>query len=79
MSSYAEGRKPHVRVEQDEILEVLRETGGGELPMIAKHFGVSEASARRKLDGLVARGVLRVAAGPPGPRFYWPAAPEGAV
>lgn len=46
-------RKAHNRVSQGEILETLRETNGGELQTIAEHFGVSLATAQRRLDGLV--------------------------
>lgn len=70
------GRKPHVRgPSQERLLADLRETGGGELPLIAQHYGVSEATIRRSADGLVHQGKLRVEAGRRGagawlPRFY---------
>ena len=63
MTTYEQGRKPHVHVDADTILAALRETGGGLLPDIAEHFEVSTMTARRKLDGLVARGQARVVPG----------------
>jgi predicted ArsR family transcriptional regulator len=49
-------RKPHVHVDQEEYVTVLDEVGGAaRLDDIAEHFDVSEATARRKLDGLVAQ------------------------
>jgi hypothetical protein len=55
-------RKPHVLVPQDRYLEVLREVGGSALLNdIARFFDVSQATARRKLDGLVMQGKVRVA------------------
>jgi predicted ArsR family transcriptional regulator len=70
-------RKKHVQVSQDAILAALQETGGGELPTIAQYFDVSETTARRKLDGLVYQGKLKVEPGRKGhgaglPRFYMP-------
>lgn len=70
-------RKRHVRSDQDEILaaitEVCAEGGVGFLPDVAEHFGISEATARRQLDGLVAQGKLVLAAGHGNPtREYLP-------
>lgn len=65
MSSYAEGRKPHRHVAQSAILEALREVGPSRLDDIAEHFGVSEATIRRKLDGATAQGLARVWPGVP--------------
>lgn len=73
------GRKPHVTVPQDSYLKVMADIahGGGAgvyLPDIAAYLGVHEATARRKLDGLVAQGKLNVTPGVRGPeghpRYY---------
>lgn len=54
-----EQRKPHVHVEQDRYLDVIDEVGGEALlEDIAQFFDVSETTARRNLDGLVAQGKL---------------------
>lgn len=63
-------RKPHVHVAQDTLLEAVREVGSGELPTIAEAFSLSEATARRKLDGLVSQGKLRVHPGAAGPGYH---------
>ena len=68
-------RKPHVRVPQHEYLTALREVGGGLLDDIAEHFDVSDATARRMLDGLVAQDALTVQQTPQG-RWYEPTEQE---
>lgn len=49
-------RKPHVRVPQQMYLDFLRENGSHSLADLASIFDVSEATARRKLDGLIHQG-----------------------
>lgn len=58
------GRKPHVRVPQNEYLRVLAEVGGTAiLDDIAEHLDVSTATARRALDGLAHQGKVAVQSG----------------
>lgn len=70
-----EPRKPWVHTEQDAILRWMAEEKLiATRPELAQHFDISEASARRKADGLVARGKLIVEDGCRGlhgwPRHY---------
>ena len=53
-------RKQHVHVDQERYVYVLGEVGAARLDDIAGHLNVSEATARRKLDGLVAQGRARL-------------------
>lgn len=79
-ASWGIRRKPVVKVEQSEILAWLEERRSATLPEIAEHFDVSEASARRKAEGLVYQGKLLVQAGrqarPSIPRRYELASPK---
>jgi predicted ArsR family transcriptional regulator len=64
-------RKPQVYVGQAAILAWMKqEKLIATLPEIAQHFEISEASARRKADGLVAQGKLIVEDGGRG-RHGW--------
>jgi hypothetical protein len=66
-----EPRKPQVYIGQDAILAWMKEENLiATLPEIAQHFEISEGSARRKADGLVARGKLIVEDGRRG-RHGW--------
>lgn len=56
-------RKPYVHVAHEQYMTAMREVGEAVVEDIAEHFNVSEASARRKLDGLVAQGKLTVRSG----------------
>jgi predicted ArsR family transcriptional regulator len=52
-------RKPHVSVDSDRIIELIEAVSVPvDVTDVAEHFGISLASARRKLDGGVARGKL---------------------
>ena len=52
-----EPRKPWVHTEQDAILRWMAEEKLiATRPELAQHFDISEASARRKADGLVGDG-----------------------
>lgn len=62
-TGYAEGRKPHKRVDQSEYLRVLGEVGVARCDDIAEHFDVSPATAKRQLDGLAHQGKVRIAGG----------------
>jgi hypothetical protein len=55
-------RKPHVRAPaQEEFLRTIAEVGGSaHLEDLALYFDISDATARRSLDGLVVQGKLTV-------------------
>jgi predicted ArsR family transcriptional regulator len=53
-------RKRHVRVDPEKYVYVLDEVAAARLDDIAEHLSVSEATARRRLDGLVAQGRIRL-------------------
>jgi predicted ArsR family transcriptional regulator len=53
-------RKAHVHVEPERYVEVLAEVGSARLDDLAEHLNVSTTTARRRLDGLVARGLVRL-------------------
>jgi hypothetical protein len=60
MSTYAEGRKQHVSVSQDRILEVLRDLGcPAHLHDLAEFLNISVNQAASKCDGLVYQGKVR--------------------
>lgn len=61
-------RKPYVTVDQDELGGYVSERDVASLPVIAVAHDISEAQARRKLDGLVAQRLLEVRGH--GPRVY---------
>ena len=67
-------RKPQAHYpSQERYLEVIKEVDGATwLADIAEYFDVSEATARRKLDGLVAQGKLVK----PHPRVAYYSLPE---
>jgi hypothetical protein len=66
-----EPRRPQVYIGQDAILTWMKEEKLiATLLEIAQHFKISEASARRKADGLVAQGKLIVEDGGRG-RHGW--------
>lgn len=53
-------RKAHVHVEPERYVDLLAEVGSARLDDLAEHLNVSQATARRRLDGLVARGLVRL-------------------
>lgn len=57
---------PAEAVSQRMLLDYLREVGRQPLDEVALIVGISEATARRKLDGLAAQGSVRVFPGTPG-------------
>lgn len=63
-------RKGHMHIDQQDIGVWLQQWLVATLQEIAEHFGISQATARRITDGLVAQGKLTVEAGRPGARGY---------
>jgi predicted ArsR family transcriptional regulator len=59
-------RKPHVSVEQWEFGAYVSAREEASLPEVAAALEVSEATARRNLDGLVYQGLLERERGRPG-------------
>lgn len=72
-------RKHHVRVPQHAYLEAAREVGEASVDGFAKHLGVSTVTARRRLDGLVAQGLLERRPNGRRARTYAPPAPAAAL
>ena len=68
-------RKRHVHADQVELGGYVGEREAATLSEVVSAFDISEATARRNLDGLVAQRLLAVRSG--SPRIYYVPGPAG--